>query len=233
MAVATADFEAGVDGNAIETTDPGSATPWDSKNVVGGNICEYDSVHAYGLLAAKFDSTPDPNSDAQLRWSTGIGTLTDWYGRIYLYCTVFPTSGNQFFIFQDLTNTNQKIMINAVGQLVAINAILGTALTVTTPISLNQFVRFEWHLVHSTSIGTWEMKLFNNPDSDIATEIVTSGTNNTGANLSSMGVGLQASGHSTTLWMDNIVAGTTSYPGQPADPVTFTGRHHRSMSRVG
>src|SRR6185503_11947241 len=89
----------------------------------------------------------------------------------------------------------------------------GVAVDTTASISLNQWVRIEWHLIHSTTVGQWELKLFNNPDSATPTETATSAANlDTGANVTDLRIGLYGGPNALgPIWLDNIVAGATSY----------------------
>lgn len=214
MSEATANFELGVNGNDILVADAGSATAWDSRqnNDGGGNTLKYDNVHVYGSLAAKFDNSGAPSSACVMGWSTGIGTLTDHYGRVYLYATANPVGGS-WRIGRD-GNNNFPIFINANGT-VTMNDQGGVAVTTTAAIGLNQWVRIEYHWINSLTVGQVELKLFNSPDSSTPTETQTSAANrNTSASTTSLEFGL-GGGQTTAgaIWLDNIVAGATSYPG--------------------
>ncbi len=219
MAQATANFELGVQGSAVLVADPGSATAWDIRDNPGGNAITYDNAHAYGLLAAKVDNTANAASQNQLIWTTGIGTLTDWYGRLYLYATTFPTTGS-YRLVQD-SNNNFPVFINATGEVQQYDQ-GGFVHQTTAVIGLNQWVRIEWHWLNSATVGQVEVKLFNSPDSATPTETKTSAANrNTSVSTTEIRFGL---GGGTTeagpVWLDNLVAGATSYPGPVVVPST-------------
>lgn len=217
MAEASCTFETGTNGNAILVADTGSATAWNGKAAFSGNTATYDNTHSYDTLAGKYDNTPSPASSCYLDWTTGIGTLTDWFGRLYLYCTANP-SGGQYRIMYDL-GANQIFRITTTGKVEVIDASSTTAVITTTSISLNQWVRIEWHCIHSATVGQWEVKLFNNPDSSTPTETVASAANrNTGVSTNDLAFGLVGTA-AGPVWLDNIVAGATSYPG----PVPIAG----------
>jgi hypothetical protein len=214
MAQATADFELGVSGNDILVADAGSATAWDVRTNNGaGNTITYDNTHVYGTLAAKFDRSIVDNAACRMEWTTGIGTLTDWFGRIYLYATAFPAAS--FRVVLDITGNNQLCFINDTGKIRGFDTLGAPVYTTTNSIALNQWVRIEWHWIHSATVGQGEVKLFNSPDSATPTETVTSAADkNTGANTSNVGFGLsEGSVFTGPIWLDNIVAGATSYPG--------------------
>lgn len=90
MTQTTADFELGTNGNDILTSDPGSATAWDARNLPGGGSFKYDNTHVYGAMAAKV-ITPANGAECNMEWSTALGGPTDHYGRLYLWMDALPT----------------------------------------------------------------------------------------------------------------------------------------------
>lgn len=214
MAQTTATFETGVNGAAISTGDTGSATAWDVRTNPGGNSITYDNSHAYGTLSAKVDSTTTAGSSNLLAWTTALGTLTDWYGRVYLYATANPSDSYRVSVDG---NNNFVLYVTSSGTIQQYDQ-GGLIHATSASISLNQWVRLEWHWINSTSVGQVELRLFNSPDSSTATETKTSAANrNTSASTTDLSFGL-SSGASATgpIWLDNIVAGATTWTG-PAD----------------
>ena len=216
MAVCTATFEAGVNGNTITTAGgEGSATPWDAVDVSGGTI-KYDNTHSYGLLSSNFVSAGNPAA-AVLSWSTAFGTQTDHYGRLYLWMNSNPTGASL-----RLLTTNPiwiAVRLTTAG-ILSIQPFNGGGVDLTNAISLGQWVRIEWHMIQSTTVGQVEIKLFNNANSSTPTETQATAANlDTGANVTGIDIG-SGSGASTTatFWLDNIVAGATSYPGPASTP---------------
>lgn len=226
MTQVSANFETGVNGNAISTGDAGSATAFDGvrKTAVNG-IASYDNTHvAFGSLAAKFGATAGGTASGDVNWSTALGgTLTDSYGRLYLYLTAYDT-GNVPIINYTLGGSRAaRIDFNATGKLLGFdNPAAALFPTFSTAIALNQLVRIEWRIVHSATVGFGECKLFNTASSAVATETQTGAANkNTlaGVDKIEIGAGAGATGNvsaSYVLWMDNIIAGATSYPGVAA-----------------
>lgn len=232
MAEATADFETGTDTSAVLTTDTGSATAWDAKSAFSGNSIVYDSTHAYDTLSGKFDSTPSAAAACNLAWSTGIGTLTDWYGRIYLYLTAFPSV--EFRLVKDLLGSGQQIKVNASGLVVVQDADQAQVFVTTNAVNTNAWTRIEFHCVQSATVGQWEVKLFTSPDSATATETKSSAANrNTGASLTDVGIGLIGGGSAGTVWLDNIVIGATDWPGPAGVTPSATGSTSLAMLGVG
>ena len=92
MGQATADFELGVGVGGRSRPVIRAQRQRGTRSTTNGNSITYDSAHAYGSLAAKYDSTVSRGvATTSLIWNTGIGTLTDWYGRVYVYATANPT----------------------------------------------------------------------------------------------------------------------------------------------
>lgn len=221
MALCTADFETGANGATISTGDTGSATAFNAVATTVSGVAEYSNTHAYGTLAGRFAAGGGVDGYGYVEWSTALGTVTDHYGRIYLYLTASPV-GQLPIIFGGQGNTRGfRIDITPSGTLAGFdNPAAALFPTFSTAVALNQWVRIEWHIVQSATVGQAEVKLFNAADSTTATE-TQSGTNkNTLANIDNMKLGAGGpegpAGAGFALWLDNIVAGATSYPG-PAD----------------
>jgi hypothetical protein len=221
MAELTADFEAGTNGNNVLTTDAGSATAWDAVTIV--QITEapptitYDTAHvAHGSLATKI-VLPSANDNIILEWSTALGTVTDHYGRLYLYLTAYPVSaiGGLVYAGQGATR-GVRIDINSSGQLRGYDNPAAAAFpTFTNAVALNQWIRIEWHFVHSATVGQAEVKLFNTAESTTPTETQTGTNKNTLANATSLRFGTPESGPggAYTFWVDDIVGNAAAYPG--------------------
>lgn len=92
MTQVSADFETGVNGNNLATGDTGSATAFNAVTTTTTATQKYDNTHvAFGNLGVKFDGGATSGA-AYFTWSTALGTVTDHYGRIYLYLTATPSS---------------------------------------------------------------------------------------------------------------------------------------------
>ena len=210
----TGTFETGVNGNAITTADAGSATAWDAITAIGATPT-YDNAHAYDALADKMVLTGS-TSEATISWNTAFGTQTDHYGRVYLWLDAAPSGGSIRLVHGTTGGSLAWRLLITPGRLIALIDSTGSTMgQMTSTVSTGQFVRIEWHVIHSTSVGQAEAKLFNNADSTTATEVLTSAASfNTLANSNAIKFG-HGSGEATTatFWLDNIVAGATSYPG--------------------
>src|ERR1700759_1234407 len=93
MTAVSADFELGVNGASIATTDSGSATAWDSIVKATSATVTYDNTHvARGNLSGKFATNGTGGAGANAIWTTSFGTVTDHYGRFYLWIDTFPSA---------------------------------------------------------------------------------------------------------------------------------------------
>jgi hypothetical protein len=96
------------------------------------------------------------------------------------------------------------------------------SLTTTDPIATGQWVRIEWHVVHSATVGEFEVKYFEDADSSTATETLTSPASwNTHAAPTEIRFGA-LSGGSWQPSLDDIVANATDWPGSVAGPTVQT-----------
>src|SRR5207253_3145174 len=117
MATITANFETGTSGNTIATSDTGSATAWDGVIDGANTTVAYDTSHTYGQLSAKINTTA--STPAYVAWlSTGFGTQTDHYGRIYVYFTANPSATFQLVRWLSAGSQVAALLLNTSGQIV-------------------------------------------------------------------------------------------------------------------
>ena len=207
----TANFEAGTLSNTIATGDAGSADAWTTVVIGAGCTVIYDNTHAYGTLAAKL--TTGGNA-MRLRWTHASNT--DQYGRIYLWLDALPGAGSYLNIINLYNGANicAIVRINDAGKLLYIDNPVNVSGTSTNALSTGQWVRLEWHLVNSFTVGSIETKIFNSPDSTTATETFTWSNRNTYSSATEVFFGMGFDGQdSPDYWLDNIVAQDTAYPG--------------------
>lgn len=222
MAELTAGFETGVNGNSVLTSDTGDASAWDFVNVSGSTTIKYDTTHVNsGSLAAKL--VCDGTNFGNVTWHPNLGT-TDHYGRIYLWITALPSAA--FPIIQTADSGGgraARIDIQHSGVLTLIDAPASGQKSSTAIVSTGQWIRIEYHVIHSATVGQIEVKLFNTASSTTPDETITSpATWNTGTGASYHQFGNPTSPKAMTVWMDDIVAEATSYPG-PVAGASVTG----------
>jgi hypothetical protein len=212
MGLITATFEAGTNGANIATTDPGSATQWDAVLKGGTGNVQYDTAHpAHGSLGAHIIQ----GGQAQLEWSTAFGTQTDHFGRTYMYV---PSGAN----FIDVVRLNNAGVFacgvdidSTTGKLNLRDTSAAVISSTTNAVARDQLVRIEWHIVHLISGGTIEVQLFNTADSAVPTETKLSIGMNNQAQATKIDFGAVAN-RGQDWWIDDLVAGATSYPGSAA-----------------
>ena len=214
MADLTCGFETGVNGNNVLTTDAGDATAWNVRTVGAGGAITYDTAHpAFGTLGAKF--VTNGTLSHYIGWSTAFGTQTNHYGRMYLYLTAAPASAFPIWQVNSAGTTRAaRIDINVARTLRILDAPASGIQSGSVAISLNQLVRIEWRVIHSTTVGQMELKLFNTHTSTTPSETITGpATWNTAASGVSVTYGAPATGGGFTYWFDAAASFTSGYPG--------------------
>ncbi len=217
MAQATATFEAGTQGATIATSDTGSTSAWDVVTLPAGTgSLTYDNTHIYGTRAAKL-TAGSTSTTAILQWSSAtLGSISDAFGRFYIYMTANPGNINNEIQFRSTGTVRARIRINTTGKLELINSLNAVVATSTNSVALNQFNRVEFHVTFSATVGFFEALLFTSPDSSTATETIGTGVSNLnlgGASANEFLIGTISTQTSWTHWLDNIVWGAASYPG--------------------
>lgn len=219
MAEVSADFELGTNGNNVLTTDAGSATAWNTRNVAAGTLT-YDTTHVgHGTLAAKI--APSGASACYVQWDTAFGTQTEHYGRAYLYLTTNPSAVPRGPIrgYNGAT-VAWGIHVNTNGTLQCGDS--DSSVSGSVAIGLNQLIRVEWHVVHSATVGIVEAKLFNSAESTTPSETITHSSANTLTQSDRIRFGVTDGGTApAAFWIDDIIANATAYPGPVPSLTTF------------
>lgn len=214
--------EGGTNGTTVTTLNSGgtSGTAWDSILTGGSSTAIFDNTHARDSLSYKV--TNDGTNTIYLSWSSSLGTVSEAWGRAYIYLTANPASGSLGLI-RGRNGTSQcfRISVNTSGQLEIRQANNSLLVTSTASLTLNQFTRIEWHCVPLSSNGTIEAKIFNTTDSSTATETITSTTATLLTNLTDINYGVQNTG--VSVWFDHLNVNTTAYPGPSGQSLTGTG----------
>lgn len=212
-------FEGGSDETTVSTANSGgsSGTAFSAVQIDSGAVVKFDTAQAaHGTLSVRID--PSANTLAYVRWA--LSAYTETWGRFYLYLTANPAADLRI-----VQHTNAggsvvgRIAISTTGKLKLLDNASVVQATSTTSVSLNQWVRVEFHFIHSTTVGQIETKLFNTMDSLVADEITTTAANiNTGAETSNIRFGCTATNVNDlpAFWMDDLQANNTEYPGPTA-----------------
>lgn len=219
--------EGGTDGAAVTSGNSGgvSGNAWDS--VTGAPT--FDSAHAYGSLAYKFDLAASSTS-RQLIWSSALGTQSEVWGRFYLWTGAAPPVTNRVGIVRGLVGGGQAFRITwetdgTIAFRDAGNGITGGGTMVTSAaLPSNQWVRVEFHAIPLSSTGTAELRVYHNADSTTATQTLSTTSSNMVAGVDSLQWGAFVGATCTaTFWLDLINANTTGFPGLGAVFVSPTG----------
>jgi hypothetical protein len=210
----TADFEAGSNGSNITTgAGEASATQW---NAVFFDAPTYSNSNpAHGSLKALVASS----GNSQMVWNM---TTADHYGRIYFYAPSNPPTAPSLTVSAyDGGASVASIYVVDNGKIRIADSAL-TLIDSTGTIATGQWVRLEWHIIHSATVGQIIVRYFADADSATVTEEISSPANwNTHAAPTTMRFG-GLSGGSWQPSLDDIVANATTWPGSaaPETPVT-------------
>lgn len=202
------DFNGGVNGSTIATANTGSGNAWNTVTIGASATVTYDDAQTHsGGLSMKIVE-PGTAVSCSVIW-TGLGTITtDVWSRLYLYITANPgTTWQGLMNYRTATAALcAQLGINTTGKLVGYNAAAGAIATGTVSISLNQWVRVEWRVVPSTTVGQLEWRLFNTADSIVADETVNTGSLVLGANIDEVrhGIVTTPAPASYTAWFDDV-----------------------------
>lgn len=219
----TANFELGVLGATIQTTDPGSATPWDAVTAGLNSTPLYDNAHVHtGALAAKLQSgVPTP----ALSWTAAsFGTLTEHYGRTYLYIGTRSNTISLFNFAKSGTNRCGAVMTQTNYNLNLRDAASTVRATSATVFVINTWYRLDWHVKHGTGVGSlFEVEIYigANVDGNTPDDSVSMAGFNIGADADTFNIGNLSVGNSDIFWVDDIVAAAPNWPGPAgvlADP---------------
>lgn len=217
MAQVEATFELGTNGASIATTDVPSVDKWNATIFAGTLV--YDNTHvAHGNLAMK-------SNTKAVGWNaTALGTITDHYGRFYLWK---PAAGEFVRVLSGGINGSQSVtfQLNASGFLISTSSTGSTMVTGAFDLR-GAWIRVEYHLIHSATVGQVIVKTFLY-DAITPMDNLTSTANfNTLASADTIRYGTIAA---SDIWMDDIVANATDFPGSA--PNATTGSAHIATSR--
>jgi hypothetical protein len=216
-------FEGGVIGNTIATTDTGSGDAWNTVTIGASSTCTYDNAHARGLAAMKIVQ-PATAVATFVNW-TGLGAITtSVWGRVYCYLTALPANTVGPCAIRSSANASSgHVLLNTSGNVVAENAAFSVVSTGTKVVPLNEFFRIEWRIISSTTVGEIEWKLFSSVSpGDGADGVTPTETINTtglvlAANTGRTDFGTPFAGNANqTQWFDDIAVSSTDWLGPSA-----------------
>jgi len=200
---------------AVNSGDGSAGNAFDVENIISPSVIKYDNARAaHGNLSARIDHSGA--NGAYFGWNTSMGAQTQVWGRLYAYRTATPTPDGLWLVqMQDVGDvTNTLVRWNSDGELHIFDSTLGpvgSSDTVLVPV--NEWVRIEWFILCSVTVGVVECKLFQ---ADSTSPLVTFGmTNcNTGTQVVSAIIGgTAATTVGSSTWVDDVALNNTGYPG--------------------
>lgn len=206
-------FETGIaDGTTITIANSDDSTAGNAFDAVNiDTAIVFDSAHVmHGSKAGKF--TVGTPGGCNVQWSTSMGSQTQIWGRVYLFKTVTPAANQWLVRLENATNTVGLVYLGSDADLYVFDGPLTTSAAAGLSLSNNLWLRFEFHLVCSATVGVLEAKVF---DGDNTTPLGTAGftTGNTRTNVTIVQFGETAANTNQTFWLDAVHLNSTAYPG--------------------
>jgi len=214
----TANAEGGVQGATVGTGEAGSGDPWDS--IVGTPLITYDDEHAHGTRAYRVTLSGTTTAQ-QLVWGSSVGTVTEMWGRLYLWSAAHPAD-NRFGLIRMMNGGSQaaRLIYQVDGTLQLSDAGNGPEITTSATVATGQWVRIEWRVQFVAVGAAVEIRLYNDAESTVATEVVSGTAIGIGAACDSVQVGafLNALPCTWDGWLDDIEINDTGFPGPVPPP---------------
>ena len=220
----TANFSLGLNGATIATTDAGDDDKWVTvANAGTGGSVVYDNSLPLPWGSgqhAKF-TMGSVVGDKSLKWNL-IHNERDHSGRFYVYLPANPGALTTLMFLVGDGGFPARIYLQTNGKMILTDSTGGGILTMTNAIPLNAWSRVEYHVVHSTTVGSLEVKLYTDPQSLTPTEtaIITGKNTKNYADTIQFGFAGGGAAAGNVLRMAGIVADAAEYPG-PYDPAVY------------
>jgi len=232
MATVFNNLEGGTASNAVTTGNAGGRDNnlFDTATISGTSTAIFDATHARGSMAVKMTTAAD-NSTIRLGWTSAtLSTFGEGWVRFYVYFTSNPSASIYLSnIITQSGNNAASLMLTSTGKL-RLEDNNGVQQGITTnSISLNQWVRIEFHAIQNATNGTMDVWLYNTPDAALGshTETVhtTTGPTGGGSNYDAIWVGSTQNIASVQgpWWVDEIAGSTTAQIGPAEIAATGTG----------
>ena len=231
-------FESGQpDGTVISAGNSGGGAGTAFSVITGSPTYSVTHVKA-GSLAMSVDTT-GTYAETHVAW-TGLGSFTTnvWF-RTYMYLTANPVATQPRLLCARTSAAANSgfVTMTTAGLLQSMNAAQAGSGTGTVPVALNQYIRVEWRILSSTTVGESEWWLYNTPEAPIGS--FDDHTNTTGMVLGANTDGIRYGAATATgpanfhFWMDDVAVSSTGQVGPsggvipgPGDdpPIGFIGR---------
>lgn len=194
---------------------PGSSNAFDATAIGTGATLQFSSTQAAHGTYSMACATGTTSTTATAEWTTSMGTQTTVYGRIYLYVTASPGNSDAIVRFQNSGTFGLGLQLSTARQIVVQDAAFTFIHTLTSVIPTGQWVRWEWQIAFSASVGQVTVNYYANADSSTATESYTSAASqNFGASANQLLLGWNANhANQATIYMDSVNVNGTGFPG--------------------
>ncbi len=178
--------------------DGGSGSQLVTTTVSAGAHLVFDDDKApYGKFAAKH-ILPSETADSYYEWR---GERLLWYGRIYVRLKQLPSDNLRIIRARYASDLRGSINVSPGGALVFMDQDNDVVMRTATPILTRRWVRIEWVIDHPDQAAT--VMLFNRPNSQTATEIVSSNDVDIGYSTNEYHFGRSGSeDFAVTFWTD-------------------------------
>src|SRR5215471_1655591 len=94
---------------AANSGDP-AGNAFDDVTIGASGVLKYDTARsAHGTYSIRCEQ-PGTATTTRMRWSTSLGTVTELWGRCYIYQTAFPTSSWQPIRINDSAGTRLALV---------------------------------------------------------------------------------------------------------------------------
>jgi hypothetical protein len=215
VAQVTYSFEGGTSGNTVAAgagAGPGD-TSFDAVTSAGATDTYDNARAAHGGLSNQIATTTSASSFNA--WTTSIGTQATVWVRAYLYFTAAPAVQHRVINFVGSAASRGNVLATTGGTLIFTNAAGGTVLT-SAAFPTGAWFRVEAMFTGSATVGQWEYKVWNTPDSaGTPDDTQTSAANlNTGGTCDAYRFGIgTAVASAGPFWLDDVGVSTTAYIG--------------------
>lgn len=161
----------GVQGATVGAGESGSGNPWDA--VVGTPTITYASEHARGRMG--YQVVAGAAAQQAVWTSASVGSVTDLYGRFYLWSHGDPNTPTGIFRFLAGGSQTARLRYGSDGTLVMADSGNATEIT-TAAISTGKLIRVGFRVEFVAADATLVINVYDNPHSLTPTDTASTST---------------------------------------------------------
>lgn len=223
MTVLRNNFDTGPDGTSITVANSDDVPGNDAFDLVGGTgtgvVRQYSAT--FSRPTAEFTAHLTTGSTAgapNVGWTSSMGSQSQIWFREYVYLSSYPPVYDMVvFVCDNTVVYNAIIVIRATtGVLSVSNSPQSVTSPFSTPTPLGAWFRLEGRFQFSATTGNWELRLFDEADSDTPIETKTATNWNLGANSSTefaFGYAINSVANLPDLYLSGLELNNTDWPG--------------------